>query len=103
MDKELKKWKDMNVPEKIGTVIGYAIVVGLLIMALVAIISNDMSFADVVNWLFNFFGTIFGVILIAILVLIGIIIFFPGLIVGLIIGVIILIAFLIICALIAIF
>lgn len=85
----MKKWT----PEKVGQIVGTVIFLGLVVAAIVAIISNELTVVDIVSWFMNAIGwwiigsivLVLAVLLVAYLFIIAIpVIAFVALIVGLI-------------------
>ena len=98
-----KKWKDMTIPEKIGTLIGWAIVIAILVSAISAFISGELTIMGLFSTIANFFVNAFLWIFLGAIALIVIVCCFPGVIVVLIGAAILLVVMLVAALLMAIF
>lgn len=51
-----KKFTDMTIPEKIGTIIAWIIIIALTGSIVVAIISKELTFLGIISWIMSAFG-----------------------------------------------
>lgn len=73
-----KPWRYMRPEEKIGTVIGYIISIGILAVCAFALISRDISFSDIFLWIATFFTEAWFAVIVAGIVLLVLVCVFPG-------------------------